>query len=169
MIVLIAAFLSLTIGWLFYWALIRPMIIESVAAEFDTLRATVDWAIIDDLPHAQTKAARVLVRDLAHSESVQWISLGTVVWHLVRRRSQLKLLAAEDFVLFEEAPRWMQDARRRDVLLTTKAALVNSPAWWIPIAILLLGTVFSMKIAQFWQDAQLVASRLRSDNVPLPN
>ncbi len=52
------------------------------------------------------------------------------------------------------APQWLQDMNAKQRRLFTKAAMANSPTWWLPIAVLLLCSIFSWSIKSWWDVLQ---------------
>ena len=156
------AFLALTLLWLMYWTMVRPVILDGVEYELQALKTRVDWSILEGLPDAESRPASELAQELRDSISIRHISLGLILCVLIRHRPQMKAKLSKEREVFHECPAWIREIRNRNLELSTKAALVNSPLWWIPISFLLLMAYFSMKISNWWTDAQITASLVRS-------
>jgi hypothetical protein len=162
--ILIVLFLSATVLWLIYWAIIRRSIIDSVEDELGTLRDKVYWNIIDGAAGAQSKAASVLADDLELNECSFYISFSVIALGAFKNRSKMRAEFARQKELFDSSPKWIQDANNDNTRLLIKAALANSPTWWVPIAIILFGAVFSKKAMNWWDDIQNFISLSRSIN-----
>ena len=162
---LIIFFLATTVSWLCYWVLVRPVILDAVQIELAELRSAVDWAIIDGLPEAQSKPAQQLATDLKQFQSARMISLSVVIFVVLRHRATVKAITAKDKVIFENSPVWIREIRQKKAQLSIKAALANSPTWWIPLAALSVATVFSKRVADWLTDTQTAASKLHPEDL----
>ena len=161
----IGLFMTVTVIWLVYWTVVRPVLLDSVEHELATMRSRVDWAIIEGLPAAQSQPAQRLLADLHEGRGSRLISLGQVIYIGLRERRTLKIEMAKEREIFANSPAWIKDLKTRNSQLAAKAALLNSPAWWIPIAILLLGAVFSCNVAALWRDAEDAAVKVRDQGM----
>jgi len=161
----ILIFLVVTVLWLCFWVLVRPVILDSVESDFSKLRSEIDWAIIEGLPSAQSQSSQKLADDLADPEAVRWISVGPILWANIFKRNEIKLLSAKEREIFESAPSWIRQCKMMEKYLTIKAALLNSPAWWIPLPAILFSTLLSKKVADWWNDAESAASKSHSKYV----
>ena len=162
---LIIFFLVATILWLCYWVLMRPVILDAVQIDHAELRSAVDWAIIDGLPESQSKPAQQLAIDLEKSNAIRFISLGAVIFVVIRHRSQVRAMTARDKEIFESSSVWIREIRQKKAQLSIKAALANSPSWWIPLAVLSVAAVFSKRIADWITDTETAASKFRPEDL----
>jgi hypothetical protein len=172
---LIIFFLATTILWLCYWVLVRPVILDAVQIELAELRSAVDWAIIEGLSEeglseeglseAQSKPAQQLAADLKQFQSARMISLSVVIFVVLRHRAMVKAITAKDKATFENSPVWIREIRQKKAQLNIKAALANSPIWWIPLAALSVAAVFSKRIADWLTDTQTAASKLHPEDL----
>ena len=165
--ILLAAFLTATVLWLCYWALVRPVILDAVEVEQCELHSIVDWAIIEGLPESQSKPAQHLAANLENSKSTRLMSLGAVMFVVFRHRASIRAAAAKEREIFENSPLWIREIQQKSAQSSIKASLANSPAWWLPLAGLLLAAIFSKRIADWLTDAQTAASKLQSETLPL--
>jgi len=157
-------FLALTVAWLFYWAIIRQSILDSVKDDLDKLRNEVDWKIINNAEGSRSKAAQKLVLEIHSNRFICWMSLGQIVYCMVQNRVKIKAEAARERAIFESSPKWITDARVENIRLTMKACLANSPTWWPFLAVTLLCAIFSKKVSAWWNDIGDSAAQMRSDN-----
>ena len=162
--VLIFIFFAATILWLFYWAVVRQSIVDSVEDDLASLRNKVAWSIINNAPGSGSKSAQLLLEEVDNNGFTCWISFSQVALYLLKNRSKIKTEAAREMAAFEASPRWIRDAKDLNARLTVKAALANSPVWWIPLPIILLSAVFSKQVMDWWNDAGNTATQLRSSN-----
>lgn len=162
---LIILFLATTILWLCYWVLTRPVILDAVQIEQAELRSAVDWAIIEGLPESQSKPAQQLAADLEKSKSARLMSLGAVIFIVFRHRATVRAMTTKDNEIFGNSPVWIREIQQKNAQLSIKAALANSPSWWIPLAVLSVAAVFSKRIADWLMDTQTAASKFRSDDL----
>lgn len=170
MITIIAiSFLTLTILWLVHWAVIRPIMLDSVERELLRMKSTVDWSIIDELPHSQSFQSQALAKSLECPRCVRHISIGPALYILIKRRAEIRTEEARQRDTFQNSPGWMRDLIRRNGRITMKAALANSPTWWIPLSAVLLGAYFSIKISEFLQEFEIAAEKSRTERPALPN
>lgn len=151
--VLIFVFLAATISWLFYWAIVRQSIVDSVEDDLNNLKDKVTWNIINDAPGSRSKSAQLLVEQVENNSFIAWISFTQVAICLFRNRTKIRTEAAREMAAFESSPKWILDARDLNARLTVKAALANSPVWWIPLPAILLGGIFSKQVLDWWSDA----------------
>jgi len=162
--VLIFTFLAVTIMWLFYWAIVRQSIVDSVEDDLNNLRDHVTWHIINDSPGCQSKSAQLLAEEVHNNSFICWISFSQIAICLFNNRTKIKTEAARETAAFEASPKWIRDARELNARLTIKAALANSPVWWIPLPLILLSAIFSKQVLDWWNDAGSTATQLRSNN-----
>lgn len=164
--IIVVIFLFFTVLWLTYWALVRPIVLDSVQDEYRRMRAALDWSIIEGLPNAQSLPAKELEKVLADSDSIRWISLSQAFVAAILKRQEVKALELKEREVFESSPTWIRDMRERDIELTVKAALANSPSWWIPISVLLVAAIFSKQVANRWAEMKIAAKELRIEKLP---
>lgn len=162
--IVIFIFLPATILWLFYWAVVRQSIVDSVEDDLANLKDQVAWNVINNLPGSQTKSAQRLIEEVADNSFVGWISFSQIALYLFRNRTQIRAESARELATFEASPKWIRDARDINARLTIKAALANSPVWWIPLPIILLGAIFSKQVLDWWNDAGTTATQMRSNS-----
>lgn len=162
-IIVAAIFMAMTVLWLVYWALVRPVILDGVDQELATMRERVDWAIIEDEPGAQSRAAQRLLSGLHRGK--RFLSLSNIIYFAMRFPAHIKAEIARDREIFADAPKWVIELRNRNAELAVKAALINSPFWWGPIAVLLLLAVLSQKMAARLRDTGEAAVILREDEL----
>jgi hypothetical protein len=160
------AFLASTVLWLTYWVLVRPIILDSVQDEYRRMRSALDWSIINGLPNSQSLQAQELADDLARSNIVRWNSLGQALWFRFSKRAETKAAMEKEREIFESCPLWIRSMKERDEELTVKAALANSPLWWIPLAAVLFIALFSKGVAAWWLETKIAAKELRTENLP---
>lgn len=153
-----AIFLLITLGWLVYWVMVRPLILDSVEDEISRMTFQLKWSFIRDEPGAQSEAAQRLLKNLKMSKIVRYISFSQAVFFNLQRRSEIKAVAAKERATFENAPSWIRDGWQRHNMLAVKAALANSPTWWLPLSLLLLASVFSRQAEQWWNEARTAAA-----------
>jgi hypothetical protein len=128
------------------------MILDSVEDEISRMKFSLDWAIIQEEPASGSEAAMRLLSGVQMGKVVRFVSFGqAVVWSYCHR-SEIKSLSAKERATFESAPLWIREAWQRHRVLSLKAALANSPTWWIPLAMLLLASVFSKKAEEWWNE-----------------
>ena len=163
---LIIIFGAGTVLWLCYWALVRPFILDSVEEELARMQSCLDWAVIEGANGSSSGAAEVLARNLRGSKSVRWISLGQAVYFRATNQAWIKASAAKEREIFQAAPTWIKDMRRRQAELAIKASLANSPMWWLLIAVVLVGALFSKAVAQLWEDTEVAAVELQAECLP---
>jgi hypothetical protein len=162
------AFLTGTVLWLTYWVLVRPIILDSVQREYRSMRSELDWNIINGLPSSQSLPAQELSADLAHSDLIRWNSFSQAFWFHFRRRAEIKAALAREGEIFQSSPQWIRAMKGRDEELIMKACLANSPLWWFPIAVLLIGAVFSQSVSIWWSETKIAAKELRTEKLPCP-
>lgn len=150
-------FILLSLAWAVYWAVIRPVLLQKVMYDFEVLRSSVDWSIIEEQPFSSGKAAQRLASDLETSAAAQSLSVGVILYFCHKNRAELRARAAEETERFRDLPGWLREAHQKDIQLTLKAALLNSPIWWMPIAIIYLLAVFSQKVQVWWNEVSLGA------------
>jgi hypothetical protein len=149
-VILVATLLSAST--IFYWAIIRPYILESAFGELSLLRSEMDWAIIEEKEGSQTRSAQAVVRLLNGRDLTRFVSMSHVVFcDMLWRRAAKIAAAAEQELTFDNAPIWVLEIYKRLIKVRIKTMLANSPMWWIPISLVLLGAYFSQKIAKWWQ------------------
>jgi hypothetical protein len=164
--IIIITFLTLTVLWLTYWVIVRPIILDSVQDEYRRMRTELDWFIIDGLPSSQSLPAQELSNRLAYSKAIRWISFSQAFIASIFKRSELQAAAAKEREIFESSPSWIRDMKERDGDLTVKAALANSPLWWFPISVWLVAAVFSRQLAGWWYETKIAAKELRVEKLP---
>ena len=163
MVLLIVIFLVGTVFWLSYWALIRPVLLDCIELELASIRSTVEWAIIDGLPDSQSEAAQRLADGLKRAACARYISFSAAIAAMFFRRAEINASVIKDRQVFDSAPTWIREIRYQDTRLSLKAALLNSPAWWIPLPSILFGALLSKKVADWWYAAESAAVKLRSE------
>ena len=152
MVIVITIFLFITWGWLTYWVMVRPLLLDSVEDEISRIKFSVEWAFIQDEPSARSEAALKLLNSLQMGRVARFFSFGQAVVFNYLHHSEIRTLAAKERATFEAAPLWIREAWQRRRVLSLKAALANSPIWWIPLAILLLASVFSKQAEEWWNE-----------------
>jgi len=145
----------LWISTVFFWAVVRPYILESAAWELSKLRAEMDWAIIEEKEGAQSRAAQHLSSTLNGPDLTRVISLSHLVFCDILWKPNNQVAAIEQARIFENAPRWLMEAFQRCVRVRVKTILANSIVWWIPIALILLCGYFSTAVANWWDSVCL--------------
>jgi hypothetical protein len=160
------SFCAITLLWLVYWVMIRPIILDSVREEYRRLRTQLDWAIIEGLPNAESLPAKELEKAFARSDSVRWVSLSPAFFMSISRRQETKALEVKEREIFESSPKWIRDMRERDLELTIKAALANSPLWWFPLSAILVVAVFSKEVSNRWAEMKIAANEIRVEGLP---
>jgi len=166
---LILLFLAITVLWLCYWVVVRPIVLDSVDDQLRQLHSELDWAVIEDRSGARSEAAQHLVRVLQCSPAFRSMSLSPVV--LIGRFKRVEIAAqwSKERALFEQAPHWIREMWVQRARLNLKATLANSPAWWGPLAILLLAGVFSQQVQNWWEQLAAATKASESDlNCPWP-
>lgn len=147
-----------------YWVLVRPVVLDSIDEHYSLLKSELDWAIIDGLPQAHSRAAIQLAHDLCDWRSVRILSFGILVMVRATRKAEIKATVAKEFQTFKESPAWLREMRERDMALMTKAVLANSPFWWFPICTILLFKLFSTNAKKWWDETQITAGFLRAEH-----
>ena len=152
-------FILLAVGtlWSVYWALVRPVILARISIAFEKLRSDLEWAMIEGLPEAEVRPARALALHLESSEMASSLSISVLVFFLWRYRRAVSGQEEKERAQAANIPGWLRETYRRDMALTTTAALANSPLWWPVVATVLLVAFFSNKTAQWWEDIQNAA------------
>jgi hypothetical protein len=164
----VITFLTFTVLWLTYWVIVRPIILDSVQREYRSMRSELDWSIINGLPSSQSLPAQELSASLAYSDLIRWNSLSQAFWTHFTKRAEIKAAMIKEFEIFQSSPQWIRAMKERDEELTMKACLANSPLWWFPIAVLLIGAVFSQSVAIWWSETKIAAKELRVEKLPCP-
>jgi hypothetical protein len=159
--VAVVVFLTGTVLWLCYWALVRPVILDSVERELVHMKTNLDWAIINGEIGAQSEAAKILERDLAFPSSIRWVSLGIVIKSNLHNRVEMAALNSKEQKIFECSPPWIREMWDRHTVISVKAALANSPSWWLPLSMILLVCFFSMKVQDWWNNIERATSKAR--------
>jgi hypothetical protein len=159
--VIIVVFVVLTVLWLSYWSLVRPVILDSVEDELIRMKARLDWAIIDGEIGSQSEAAKILEADLEFPSSIRWISLGIAIKNNLSNRVEIAAINAKEQKIFECSPPWIREMWERQTVVSVKAALANSPAWWLPLSMILLVCFFSRQVESWWNDIERATSKAR--------
>jgi len=159
----IVVFLVITALWLCYWSLIRPVVLDSVEDEVVRMKANLDWAIINGEIGSQSEAAKILEGDLEFPSSIRWISLGIAVRNNLSNRAEIAAINAKEQKIFECSPPWIREMWERKTVVSVKAALANSPAWWIPLSMILLVCFFSRQVQNRWNDIERATSKARRE------
>ena len=160
MAIIITVFLGITVLWLCYWAVVRPVILDSVVNELYSIRDKLEWAIIQGHPDAQTRATTYLLKKVENPELVRYVSIGAALFISLLSRSETITEVERSRLAFESCPEWIKKLQERHQVLSLKAALANSPFWWVPVAGFLLASVFSVEI-----QAQIRATAAKIDEV----
>jgi hypothetical protein len=166
--VIIGIFLILTVLWLCYWTLIRPIILDSVEDELQRMKSNLDWAIINGTAGSQSEAAQILANDLEYPKSIRWISMSQAIITRIFHRSEVTAVGTKECELFESSPPWIREMWAREIRVSVKAALANSPSCWIPLSIVLLISFFSRKVENWWRDTEKTASKLKFEKLHAP-
>jgi hypothetical protein len=161
--VLIVIFLAFTVLWLCYWTLVRPIILDSVVDELVRMKSNLDWAIINGEIGSQTEAAKILENDLEFPSSIRWISMGIAIKNNLSNRAEIAATNAKEQKIFECSPPWIREMWERQTVISVKAALANSPSWWIPLSIILLVCFFSRQVDGWWRSIEIAASKSRAE------
>ena len=154
MIAICFILLVLSICWTVYWVLVRPVILERIAADFARLQSQVDWAIIEGTASGHEHTANQLSESLENSYPALCLSISMLTYGMLRYRPLIDAQAKRDHEHFQDLPGWLRKAHLEEMQFTTRAALANSPVWWPVIAVVLLVAVFSVKVAKWWADLQ---------------
>lgn len=154
-------FLFCGVVWATYWTLVRPALLQKVTSDFEQLRSEIDWAIIDGLPQSHSQAAVQLASSLEFSSGANSLSLGVIMYFSWSRKAEMRARVASDSGLYASMPTWLKEAHQRDMKLTLKAALLNSPFWWPAIAVVALLTHFSQKVDKWWSDVSFAATAFK--------
>src|ERR1035441_4950757 len=167
MVIALTIFFFITWGWLTYWVMVRPLILDSVEAEVSRLRFSVEWAFIQDDPGAGSEAAQMLLNSLKFGKFVRFVSFGQAVLMQHYHHSEIKALAAKERMVFAAAPLWIREAWQRHRMVSVKAPLANRPVWWSPLAVLLLAGVFSQKAKDLWDAAETATANKLTAECPV--
>jgi hypothetical protein len=159
----IVGFLVITVLWLCYWTLVRPVILDSVEDELVRMKANLDWAVINGEIGSQSEAAKILESDLEFPSSIRWISLGIALKNNWSSRAEIAAINAKEQKIFECSPLWIREMWERQTVVSVKAALANSPTWWIPLSMILLGCFFSRQVQDWWNDIERATSKARGE------
>lgn len=157
---LISVFSVWTILWLTYWMLLRPYLMDSVRTDFYELKASLDWAIIENYPGSQSESAGELVKHLSHSTGIRAASLSPAIYFQFAHKAEINAQVARHRILINGSPDWLKKMWMQAAQLSMKSALTNSPFLWLPLALVLLAAVFSYKAAQWWKQTTEVATTL---------
>lgn len=161
--IIIISFLVITAFWLCYWTLVRTVVLDSVVDELSRMKSSLDWAIINGEAGSQSEAAQILASGLEFPSSIRWISIGKAIQRNFFNRAEIAASGAKDQKIFECSPLWIREMWERQTIISVKAALANSPAWWIPLSIILLVCFFSRQVENWWRDTERATIRLRLD------
>ncbi|HUA68900.1 MAG TPA: hypothetical protein VMA13_10175 [Candidatus Saccharimonadales bacterium] len=161
--IIVISFLTITALWLCYWALVRTVVLDSVVDELSRMKANLDWAIINGTAGSQSEAAQILANGLELPSSIRWISIGKAVQCNLFNRAEIAAAGAKEQKIFECSPLWIREMWERQTIISVKAALANSPAWWIPLSVILLVCFFSKQVENWWRDTERATIRLRLD------
>jgi hypothetical protein len=167
LIYLLALFVVLTVLWLSYWTLIRTVILDSAVDELHRLKSTVDFAIIEGVAGSQSESVQVLSNNLEFPESVRWASFSSAVFARIFHHAEIKTSSAKEQQMFESSPVWIREIWERELRVSVKAALANAPAWWIPLSVLLLASVFSRTVENWWKETEMATSKLKMEKMPV--
>ncbi len=162
----IVVFFAFTVLWLCYWTLVRTVILDSVEDELLRMKSNLDWAIINGEIGSQSEAAKILENDLEFSGSIRWISMGIAIRNNFFNRAEIAATSAKEEKIFESSAPWIREMRERQTIISVKAALANSPSWWIPLSMILLVCFFSRQVESWWKNIQRATSKSR---VELPS
>ena len=155
-----------TVVWLCYWAIIRPFILDSAQDELLRMKSTLDWAIIENAVGSKTEAAQRLSKDLEHSDAIRTISLSPAIVARFLRPAEMKTELVKERAVFNNCQPWIREMRQRETQVCVKAALANSPALWLPLALILLAGVFSLKVQQWWEETETATGKLKTEQLP---
>lgn len=161
MTTLIGIFAATTVLWLCYLALVRPLVLDSVEYELSRMRAQLDWDMIDDTAGSRSESAKLLEKTLRSYPGIRWISISQAICYMRSNPAEIKALTAKEREVYRDAPAWVRDMQRRQRELSMKAALANSPSWWIPLAAILLCSFFSKKVEEFWTETETATNGLK--------
>src|ERR1022692_2061024 len=159
--ILILVFAVITTLWLFYWAIVRSFILDSAQDELCRMSAALDWAIIEDQIGAKTEAAQQLSKHLEYPEAVRAISLFQAIIARFFRPVEMKTELARERIIFNNSQPWLREMWQRKTQVYVKAAMANSPACWLPLALVLLAGIFSQKIQQWWDETISATEKLK--------
>jgi hypothetical protein len=140
-------FSGATLVWLVYWLVVRPVLMASVENDLRKLKAELDWAIIEGYPGSSSQAAEVLLVSLQNLKVFRFLSLSQFFHMAFFHWSKINAESLKKQQVFSKAADWIKGIYDRRQRLSQKAMLINSPAWWLPMAILLLLAVFSLNLA----------------------
>ncbi len=150
-----------------YWALVRPLLLDVVSADLAELKSQMDWAVIDNRDGARSKAGLTFERELRDVNRSSGPSLIFVIFlNFSKRGNELRSEVTREEEIFSEAPEWMKSMRTRMDQLLMKRLVVNSPIWWIPVALILFVGVFSWKVKTWWNYI-ISISALNEDDIGL--
>jgi len=161
MTAIISVFLALTVLWLCYWTLVRPVVLDSAQDELSRMKSKLDWAIINGEIGSRSQAAQMLGSYLSMPASIRYVSIGMAIKHNLTCRAEIAAIDAKEGLTFEASPVWIREMWERHTVLCMKSALSNSPAWWPPLSVILLVCFFSRQVENWWRHIEIATSRQR--------
>ena len=144
----------MSVLWVIYWAIVRPCLLAVVEDDLDCLRATVDWAIIEGKDGSDSEAAYALDSALSEKHPLNHISFSQLLFSSYVNRHEMKAFREKQRRIFANSPEWIREARFRHGWIAVRATLLNSPAWWLFIPLMLFATHLSIKAFNWWNDVQ---------------
>lgn len=144
-------------GWLFYWEILRPVILRAVQVRMRRLRSHVELMRLEDAVGSNTEAGQALSQLLTNAEMTLSVSLTQVALFMHGHKAETTARIEKNRQLFEESPSWIRKARERNSDLCLAAALANSPAWWVPLGLLIVFSYFSAQLRNWWRRTNGVA------------
>ena len=166
MAAIIAIFLLLTLEWLIYWVIVRPMILDSVQDEIRRMKFDLQWAYIQNAPGAGSEPAQILLNNMKMASMARFVSFGQAIFIYRLRRSEIRALYAKERATFQNAQPWIREMWQRHRMVSVKSALANSPFWWPPLAVLLLASVFSRQAEEWWDETETAATKKLMTDCP---
>jgi|ERR1035441_2079669 hypothetical protein len=167
MVIFVVIFLFVTIAWLSYWVMVRPVVLDSVVDEMRRMRSSLEWAMIEDAPGSRTEAAQKLLKYLEYGPCVRFLSFGPAAAIRFFNRSEIRAFSVKEREVFEPAPLWIREMWQRHARIGVKAVLANSPIWWIPLSLILLAGLFSRKAEIWWTETEAATSKLMPGSILL--
>lgn len=152
-----------------YWALVRPIIIQSIANSFSALECKLDWAVIAKNAGHSGEAANYLQNELGRNASSIHTSFSMVLPSMLsKKRALIKAEYLREQKIFAESPKWLREIQEEMDGLVIKAILTNSPMWWFPIAVIILLAHFSNKTKAFWNQVPTAVPVFRTEHSEKP-
>lgn len=139
MTIALGTLLAVSIIWVIYMSLVRPVWVESMRFEMRKIENELILARIEQ--HAGSKTE--VFDDLYSSQKIfssvlPYVSISPLLLISMTRKVESEAEAKKDAKMYSEAPLWIRELKNRQSLLMLQATVANSPIYFpaLPFAAL---------------------------------